>query len=257
MNVNIEKQNKLIFEFKVIYEEISGTYHNDRFSNKWGVYDYTETNCLLDEIMDEYNIHIQDSYILDVACGTGKVSIPLAIKGGNVFCLDASPGMLNECLKRAIEYKCEANITLINASANKLPEIDNKYDLVVSTRFLHLFPIQMYPMFIKEMLRVVKPSGYVIVEIKNRYYGGFINLRNELVKKFSGGTPSSSMTISQIRKSVQNYGNIVAIKGCSLPKGQNVPHNSKLSMILRSLSRTFLRGITLSSYVVIRKKDED
>jgi len=153
----------------------------------------------------------------------------------------------------------EKQIQLLHASAGDIPSDDNQYDLVVSSRFLRLFPSNMYPIFIEEMLRVVKPKGYVIFEVKNKYAGLGVYYKDELVKKIKGGTPSSSVSIVQIHRIMNKIRNknvgakIISIKGCQLPKARYINPNTKNAEIVRWLSRSILKPIVLFYFVIIQK----
>jgi len=238
-----------------VYENLSKTYHNARFGAKWGQYDLFESEMLINEIFSKTNQKLEGMRVLDVGCGTGKMSIPIAKKGANVTCLDASPGMLQQCYKRAVENKTQSRIHLTEASADKIPYGLGVFDLVISSRFLHLFPVSLYATFINEMLRVVKTNGYVIIEIKNKYYGFALFLFREFMKSRENKNPSSSMSRKEIYKLQDSIasGCIVMIETCQLPKAHLLATPGKPAMIARILSRTLLRSIAGFHFVVIRK----
>jgi ubiquinone/menaquinone biosynthesis C-methylase UbiE len=257
MNFEKEQQEKLIETFPKIYEGISSKYHHERFSSKRGRYDLSETNIIVNELIHHFYGEPRNLNVLDVGCGTGKVSLPIAKLGAHVVCLDASAGMLEQCNDRAIKERCKDNIELLNASADDLPYETDYFDLVISSRFLHLFTFKMYPIFINEMLRVSKPQGYVVVEIKNRFYGLFVNILRDLNKKINNVTPSSSLSMFQIKQlpTSLEHGKLICIRGCQLPKAQNIKENSNLAVIVRKLSRKILRTISFSFYVVLQKSN--
>lgn len=98
--------------------------------------------------------------VLDVSCGTGLVTIPLAdiVKpGGSVTGVDLSEGMIKEATSRSAEQEID-NITFARMDAEALDLPDNSFDLVICSLGLMYFP---YPeKALKEMYRVLKPGGH-------------------------------------------------------------------------------------------------
>jgi len=238
-----------------VYENLSDSYHNARFGTKWGQYDLFETEMLINEIFSTLNQSLEGMRVLDVGCGTGKVSIPIAKERADVTCLDASLGMLQQCYNRAVENEVQSNIHLTEASADNIPYNSGIFDFVISSRFLHLFPVSSYAKFINEMLRVVKTNGYVVIEIKNKYYGFALFLFREFMKSREDKNPSSSMSrieIYNLQDSIAT-GRVVMIKTCQLPKAHLLQLHGKQAKIVRILSRTLLRPIAGFHFVVIRK----
>jgi SAM-dependent methyltransferase len=74
--------------------------------------------------------------VLDVACGTGGISIPAARKGARVTGLDHAPNLLEQARERAAAEKLE--VTFDEGDAEQLPYPDGSFDLVM-TRFGAMF----------------------------------------------------------------------------------------------------------------------
>jgi ubiquinone/menaquinone biosynthesis C-methylase UbiE len=79
----------------------------------------------LEEILKHYGRAPES--VLDLACGTGRVSRLLTKKGYDVVGVDGSPGMIEEARKRTpggeVEYVCQRMERL---------DLDRRFDLVVS-----------------------------------------------------------------------------------------------------------------------------
>lgn len=92
---------------------------------------------------------------LDVAAGTGDLSIELASRGGDVVGSDFSEGMLDVARKKA------PGLTWEQADATALQYADNSFDAVTvgfgARNFSDL------PQGLREMVRVVKPGGRVVI----------------------------------------------------------------------------------------------
>jgi SAM-dependent methyltransferase len=95
--------------------------------------------------------------VLDVACGTGVVSVTAARLGAHVTGLDLTP----ELLERARENSRTAGVDVewIEGDVEKLPFGDAAFDVVLS-EFGHIFAPRP-EIAVSEMLRVLKPGGTI------------------------------------------------------------------------------------------------
>lgn len=248
-------QLDLVDYYPQVYEEISERYHSARFGTRPGKYDLIETQSVILEICDELDLPMVNLPVLDVGCGTGKASMPLAMRGACVTGLDASMGMLKQYNHITINEAPGSDLYYVNASASAIPFPEGTFDVVLSSRFLHLFPLSYYPSLLCEMLRVVKMHGYLIIEIKNKYYGFVINLLKDVYQSPRNHPTSSCMSIYEVYQLQKTLGDarIVSVKSCLLPKGHLVPSENTFSVMLRSLSRTIFRPITGFFFVVIQR----
>jgi hypothetical protein len=93
--------------------------------------------------------------VLDIACGTGNVTIPLARRGAIVTGLDMTPRLLEEARARATRERLR--IRFDEGFAEMLPYPDGSFDVVVS-----MFGIMFSPLpatVASEMARVLRPGG--------------------------------------------------------------------------------------------------
>jgi ubiquinone/menaquinone biosynthesis C-methylase UbiE len=102
--------------------------------------------------------------VLDVGCGTGSLAI--AAKGrvgadGNVFGIDASSEMIARATAKAA--KAGIDVSFKNAVAEALPFPDAQFDVVLSTLMLHHLPRKVRQQCAREIRRVLKPEGRVLV----------------------------------------------------------------------------------------------
>ena len=99
--------------------------------------------------------------ILDVGCGTGRKSARLVRSGNNVTGCDVSSAMLQRAASRIGK-------TVLCDVTQGLPFPNESFDLVFSSAVLeHLFD---YGHVLREMFRVLRPGGRVIVEVPNSAY---------------------------------------------------------------------------------------
>ncbi|MEU5049780.1 demethylmenaquinone methyltransferase [Streptomyces sp. NPDC021096] len=93
--------------------------------------------------------------VLDLAAGTGTSSLPFAADGAYVVPCDFSTGMLREGKKR------NPWLPLTAGDATKLPFADGVFDAV--TISFGLRNVQETDTALREMLRVTKPGGRVVI----------------------------------------------------------------------------------------------
>jgi len=101
--------------------------------------------------------------ILDLACGTGLLGGEITKNGYvNIDGLDASMQMLGQAKKKGIfkEYIYAALDGL-----GSLPLSDDLYDIVLCSN--GFAPGQIYPEAVEEILRILKPGGYLIFTIRD------------------------------------------------------------------------------------------
>lgn len=99
--------------------------------------------------------------ILDVATGTGQMLPVLSEFGSSVVATDLTPAMLKEA--RRI-FSDDERIGYAVGDACRLPYRDGAFDIVASSRFLHLFDQATQAALIAEMARVLRPGGTLIVD---------------------------------------------------------------------------------------------
>jgi SAM-dependent methyltransferase len=95
--------------------------------------------------------------VLDVACGTGVVSITAARLGAHVTALDLTPELLSAA--RANAQTAAVDVDWHEGDVEQLPFADAGFDVVVS-QFGHIFAPRP-EVAIAEMLRVLKPGGTI------------------------------------------------------------------------------------------------
>ncbi len=102
--------------------------------------------------------------VLDVGCGTGTLAIAAKRQvgpTGKVFGIDPSPEMLARAQRKAIRAGLEVKFE--RAAAQKLPAPDAHVDVVLSTLMFHHLPLKAREDCAREMRRVLKPGGRILV----------------------------------------------------------------------------------------------
>lgn len=127
---------------------------------------------------------------LDVASGSGALSIPAARLGAHVLATDQSPVMLKLLTARA--HQEGLNIETRTMDGHTLELDDNHFDMAGSQFGVMLFTDM--PQGIREMVRVVKPGGRVLLTAYGDphqidFLGFFINAVQSVRPDFNGLPP--------------------------------------------------------------------
>ena len=127
--------------------------------------------------VEDYCLPLQDLQILDLGCGAGILSEPLARLGADVTGLDASKEMI-EVAKKRQKHRIEnlhdtslENIQYINGTVEDFikhfPDYINYFDLVVSSEVIEHVPDP--PSFVENIAKLTdKENGIVIMSTINR-----------------------------------------------------------------------------------------
>ena len=103
--------------------------------------------------------------ILDLACGTGLLGAEVTKHGYElVDGLDSSLGMLNQARKQCI-YR-DYILGMVD-ELGSIPINDETYDVVLCSN--GFAPGQIYPSAIPEILRIMRPGGYLLWTMRDGY----------------------------------------------------------------------------------------
>ena len=101
--------------------------------------------------------------LLDVACGTGRTLRQLATTHPDVrfHGVDLSPNYVQLARRRLADVR-ELSLAVENGEA--LPYADGTFDVVTSVYLFHELPRNARRNVVREMLRVLRPGGLVVIE---------------------------------------------------------------------------------------------
>lgn len=145
---------------------------------------------------------------LDLCCGTGDVTLALAMEGAAVVGLDFSPAMLEtarartETRKQHCHYALHGPIAYVQGDALRLPFCDETFDAVtISYGLRNLASVESG---LREMSRVAKQGGRILVldfgkpdsRLLRWCYGLFLRRVVPVLGKLSRGGPEAYAYIS-------------------------------------------------------------
>lgn len=103
-------------------------------------------------------IAIKNMILLDVGCGDGWYSIPLANDGYKIIGIDLSLKRLQRLKKKGVE--------IVLADANKMPFRAHSFDLVFAAQFLEHMPNP--EGVLKRIKEILKIDGFLLIEIPSK-----------------------------------------------------------------------------------------
>jgi ubiquinone/menaquinone biosynthesis C-methylase UbiE len=119
--------------------------------------------ALRERMLDLAKVRAGES-VLDVGCGTGTLAIAAKRRVGDVAAvhgIDASPEMIARARKKA--GRAGVSVAFDVARAESLPFDDATFDVVLSTVMLHHLRRAAREQCLREIRRVLKPGGRVLV----------------------------------------------------------------------------------------------
>jgi SAM-dependent methyltransferase len=130
------------------------------------------------------------SLVIDIPCGTGRITEMLLESNYNVVGADVSREMVNVARKNLKKY--ENQIKLIVCDAENLPFEDNSFDCVTSIRLMGHVPPDIRVKILTEMRRVTKE--WLIISYYNPYC--FNGIYRHKIKSLFDKSPESWCPIS-------------------------------------------------------------
>lgn len=148
------------------YFQTKSSYWKDVYSAT-GVYPeiYSDRHKAILAWIDDLGLP-PDSRVLEVGCGAGFMTIALAERGLRVEAIDSSEAMVELARQHAREGGVDNLISLELGDVYLLASPGSSFDLVIAIGVLPWLDKPETAM--REMARVAKPGGYVIVTADNR-----------------------------------------------------------------------------------------
>ena len=144
------------------FVDTTGTYRDADVERFWA-----EGSRNLEAVLDAVDAEVRaGDVVLDLGCGVGRLTRPLAERAAHVHALDVSA----EMLQRARELNAHlTNVSWHHGDGTTLhPIADESVDAVVShVVFQHIPDPQITLGYVREMGRALKPGGWAAFQISN------------------------------------------------------------------------------------------
>ena len=145
--------------------------------------------------------------VLDLGCGTGTLALAAldAVPGAELVGLDADPQILRRA--RAKAGAAGARIAFDEGFSTDLPYEDDRFDAVLSTLFFHHLEDDDKSRTAKEVHRVLKPGGRLIVGDMGKPQDPLMRMTvAATVQAFDGRTTTSSNVAGRLPAILRNGG---------------------------------------------------
>jgi 2-polyprenyl-3-methyl-5-hydroxy-6-metoxy-1,4-benzoquinol methylase len=131
----------------------------DEFDSRMNMYDtHRRVELIFDELLPA---QLAGKTLLDAGCGTGWFSQEAMKHGAKVVAMD-----LGERLLQKVKEKCQAQTVVGSVLAAPFP--DHHFDVVISSEVIEHTPDPRAA--IRELARVVKPGGHLVITTPNRVW---------------------------------------------------------------------------------------
>jgi len=105
--------------------------------------------------------------VLEIGCGAGRCTVALAQRGYLINAMDPVEGMLNSTQEHAIEAGVNSFVATSLGDAHNLAFRNGSFGLVLA---IGVLPYLHFPQkALREMARVLKPGGFLLVTAGNRW----------------------------------------------------------------------------------------
>ena len=134
--------------------------------------DYAEYYDFVTPFSDDIPFYLEyaqraTSPLLELACGTGRILIPLAEAGFEMYGVDVSQNMLSTCRRKVEEKEVTDRVSLIHAdmTAFDLPRKDFSLAYIALRSFMHLYTQADQLACLSRVREHLRPGGYFIVDV--------------------------------------------------------------------------------------------
>jgi D-aspartate ligase len=169
--------------------------------------------------------------VLEVGCGAGLTAVALAGRGLNVTAIDAAPAMIQLTEQLARDRDLGDRLSASVADAHDLPDEDGSYALVVG---LGVLPWLHTPdRAMEEMARVVRPGGYILVNVDNLFRLHYLL------------DPRLNPALGSVRRSVGRGLRSIGILRSAAPTSVRLESTRRFDSALTRLGLDKVRGVTM------------
>jgi ubiquinone/menaquinone biosynthesis C-methylase UbiE len=181
-------------------EQVARSYDRERFSDPVGrAFDALEKRALK-KVLKSVVREVPRPSVLDIPCGTGRITELLLEQGLAVVGGDISLEMIEVAAGRCARFG--GRVSFLRLDLDALAGEDGSYDLVSCIRLFHHLGTEVRGRMLRELSRVSR--RYVLINVS--YSSPFYRLRRRLKRGLGLGVSASSSTKEEIRRETSAAG---------------------------------------------------
>ncbi len=140
------------------------------------------------------------SPILELACGTGRVLLPLARKGYQVVGVDVSAAMLEVARRKVAAEGLEERVTLVQQDMREL-DLDGHFNLafVAVNSFMHLLTTDDQLAALGRVRQHLNPDGLLLLDLFNPDLGRLLDFRGQVALEKVMTDPDTGRRLMRFR----------------------------------------------------------
>lgn len=158
----------------------------NKIADEYDKIDLNET-ISYDELFNYVSQHVEWYYIekylpksgivLDAAGGTGRLAIPIALKGLKVVIIDISDGMLRVAREKVRKHKLEDRIIIKRGDIHNIDFPDNYFDFILAMGIEYCYDLEKV---ISELSRVLKKNSYLMFSVDSLFFvvWAYLNMKD-------------------------------------------------------------------------------
>lgn len=192
----------MMSRIKEFYDNEALTYDQRRWTGPIGRY----VHDVYERLVFEITPLSESTKLLELGCGTGRLTVPLAASVRHVTALDLSKRML-DVTRRRLEVRGIADrVSLIQCGAKKVAFGNGEFDVIVSFNTINHIPG--YEEVVYEAARLLRPGGAVVLGYPSLFslYFPYAMLANFVGKSLRRGVYTKWPRTDRIRNAAEECG---------------------------------------------------
>jgi len=188
-------------------DNVAQTYDRERFASLPGrLFDRLEKRALI-KMIDRVRAEIPAPSVLDVPCGTGRITELLLSRGLTVTGADISREMIDQAKIKCQKYFERISFQTLDLDSADLPK--NQYDLVACIRMLHHLNSESRKGVFKSLAKLSKRYVLVNISLSSPFY----RLRRKVKRWLGQGVSRESSTWLELSEETSQAGLQVVSSG--------------------------------------------